>query len=173
MRKVLLIASIVFASVAVKAQVATFPENEQGIVEYKGIHDAKATKEELYKNAKLWVSRTFTSPSEVIKMDDFNTGIIKLTYSTPFIDNYTLRQSLVIEIRDNKYRYTLNDIYIPVEPQFQKNMTAEGVNQRIKEKTDKGKTPMKFLVQYVIVADGSIKSILASLEKSMATADSF
>lgn len=150
-----------------------FPESNNGTVEYKNIIEVQANKEELYKRLKLWIAESFKNPSGVIKMDDPNNGLLKLIFTSPFIDGRILYTSLQIEIKDNKLRYTFNEIYTPVEPAFQNNMTAEGINRRIKEKTDKGKKPMKFLIDYVTSADKIIKNMIQSLTDAVTNKNDF
>ncbi len=172
MKRVFLI--ILSMTVILKLQAQQlFPENNNGFVEYKNIIEAQANKDELYKRVKLWIAKSFSNPLGVTKMDDPNNGILKLIFTTPFIEGRTLYSSLQIEIKDNKLRYVFNEIYTPVEPAFQKNMTAEGINRRIREKTDKGHKPMKFLVDYVISADKIIKSMISSLTESAINKNDF
>jgi hypothetical protein len=150
-----------------------FPSDSNGTVEYKAIIETSGAKDDLYKKAKLWIAKSFSNPSDVIKMDDISSGLIKLTYSAPFIEGYNLVASMLIEIKDNKIRCTVNDIYLPVEPHLQNNMTAEGINRRIKEKTDKGAKPLKFLTDAVIMGNIQITSLVTSLKQSFAKTDDF
>lgn len=172
MKKIFLIIFTMTVILKLQAQ-QLFPENSNGIVEYKNILEAKENKEELYKRVKLWIAESFKNPSGVIKMDDPNNGILKLIFTSPFIDGRILYTSLQIEIKDNKLRYTFNEIYTPVEPAFQNNMTAEGINRRIREKTDKGKKPMKFLIDYVTSGDKIIKNMIQSLTDAVTNKNDF
>jgi len=173
MKKLLLIVLILSGIRAVKAQVTLFPENGAGVVEYQNVVELNGTKDRLYNSAKQWIAKTFANPADVLKMDDFETGIIKLTYNSQFIEGYSITQSMEIEIKDNKYRYTVNNIYLPVPANIQDNMTAEGINRRIREKTDKGKKPLKFLTDCVVSGDIIVKTMIASLNNGMKTSDTF
>jgi hypothetical protein len=173
MKRFFLITVYLVVSVSISNAQDLFPTDSNGIVEYKAVIESPGTKEDIYRKMKVWVSKTFNNPSDVLKMDDPDAGIIKLKYSIPFIDNNTLFTSLLLEIKENKIRYLFTNIYMPVEPQFQKNTTAEGINTRIKEATDKGKKPMKFLTSYVTVADAQVKTMIMSIQKALNNPDEF
>ncbi len=85
------------------------------------IVQTQLTKSEMWINAKEWISSSFKDYKHTVDMEDKESGTIILKFafygssSWDFID-YTIKASLKIDVRDNKYRYTFSDVTYSLEP---------------------------------------------------------
>lgn len=85
----------------------------QKTVEYVFVHEINLTKNDLYKNAKNWLSNTYKNYKDVVDRDDKEDGVIsgKGYYSyyeslgTGFIYNFK------IECKESKWRFTVNNLF--------------------------------------------------------------
>jgi hypothetical protein len=172
MKKILLIAILLFSCISAFSQ---HNENEKTITdtipkvngnyEYMEVVtlDTSYKKEQLYRNAKVFLVDIFKSAKDVIQYDDkeqgkiIGKGILELSdYHIIFtvIDQFTWDVNFTIEIscKDGKYRYRLYDIVI---------------NQRIKN--DTYNTPSVLTVDDAIAntKKGSFKKVSTRLVNSM------
>jgi hypothetical protein len=100
---------------------------------------------ELYNRAKNWIIHNFKAPKNVIQVDDKEQGIILCNGTfhinfggkTPAISN-----TLEIEVKDNKYRYTMTDFhYLDDNGDFDAEnypkmwLSKNGFYKRLSEKT--------------------------------------
>lgn len=99
----------------------TLPVNlETKKVEYTGIIEVNASKENLFWWAKNWISRTFNSPDELIQVRDEEylaiEGLAMIDYiplnqpPSAFVE-IPMHFTLALDFTDNKYRYTFSNIY--------------------------------------------------------------
>lgn len=118
MQKLLLIILISFPSFLVAQNLPINFETKK--VEYTGVKDVNSPKEELFLRAKNWASTTFNSSEDLTKTRDEDYLAIK---GLALIDYTILDQNaseaievpmhftLALDFADNKYRYTITDIY--------------------------------------------------------------
>ncbi len=71
-------------------------------------------KDELYKLSNEWMVKTFKSSKAVIQYQDKEEGIIvgKGFTSVKYLGNADTRFTITIEIKENRMRVTLEDIYV-------------------------------------------------------------
>jgi len=88
-------------------------ENSTGKYTYQEVITVPNTNsQELYSRAKLWLAMTYRSAQDVIQLDDPDNGkiVAKGTFSIVYYMNSAfIRHTLIIEIKDNRYRYTVTD----------------------------------------------------------------
>lgn len=171
MKKPILTLFIIMLAFAAHAQQSDkFPVNENGQVEYKGVVDVKGSKVDLYKRLKLWISKQPANVTYSFKMDDAVSGIVKVVFNEPAVLNHasnirSMYESLIVELKDDKYRYTITDIRAPQPPYA--DLTADEVNRLIDERLSKGKKPYEYLTEYHVFANLWANSIIESLQKGM------
>jgi hypothetical protein len=76
--------------------------------------DAQGSQSELYRLANEWMAKTFVDSKEVIQYQDKNEGVIVgrgVTESKIGLANFDFWDSLTIEVKANKARATIEDIY--------------------------------------------------------------
>jgi len=89
----------------------TFPKPFQ----FTLIDTVACPKDKLYKRAMGWVVKTYNSANEVIQLHDKDDGkivlkaIMKIPVTT--VDFETVNYTMTIEVKDNKYRCTIGDLY--------------------------------------------------------------
>jgi hypothetical protein len=168
-KPILTIIIIMLAFLANAQQSDKFPVNESGQVEYKGVVEVSATKGELYKRCKTWLSKQPSNIDYTIKMDDTLSGIIKIVFKEPALPQHAsfrfIYESLIVELKDSKYRYTVTDIRAPQPPYA--DLTAEDVNKFIDERLSKGKKPYEYLTEYHLFANMGANTIINSLQQGM------
>lgn len=120
--KAILIASLLFLSIAAEAQNAiqlpidsttgkvTFSE----IVQVEGI-----AKDELYLRAKDWFVRYFNSANDVLQIDDAGTGRLVgkgMTRLSMSSSSYSLFYSVTILVKDGRYKCVISDFEVQSDP---------------------------------------------------------
>lgn len=95
--------------------------SETGKIEFQNVItiDGKS-KDELYLASREWFAKTFTSSNAVLQLDDKEAGkligkgfadhYVKLTPNAYTSMKYRMYFTLSVDIKDNKYRYTISDI---------------------------------------------------------------
>jgi hypothetical protein len=139
MNSILKFSSIVFAiamfplcSLGQKTVYSSFPDmpvdENTKLVTYKNVVQMKGTSAELYDRAYRWVNKYYKNPTGVIKKADKQQGILECVSNIPI---YTLAKdgttrvsagyvyyTLTIEARENRYRYTITNLYKKEQAQF-------------------------------------------------------
>lgn len=113
---------------------ATSSENKQEVVE------TGMTKKDMWINLKKWVSSNFNSYEHVVDLEDEEAGVISVKWknrvglnSSKYI-KMLVSSTLNVDVKDNKYRYTLADAQIVIEPnvghtsEMSINELAEGIS---------------------------------------------
>lgn len=84
--------------------------------EFTIIDSSKENKDDLYVKAKSWFAKTFVSANSVIQLDDKEAGKIigkgALVYddgSDYYKVHHTIRYTLTVNVKNNKYRFVLSD----------------------------------------------------------------
>jgi hypothetical protein len=127
MKKVFLITILIFISVASIAQSNHNYEyhqlmlpKENGRIIYKEVVDApNRTQDQLYTSARLWFLDSFKSSKDVIQYEERESGIIAGNGNTSLyistmvgaVEN-KLFFSVRIEVKDEKFRYQISDLFI-------------------------------------------------------------
>jgi hypothetical protein len=99
-----------------------FPFNEFGRVEYRDVVELDSmSKEQLFTNAKQWITRTYGDYKKVLQNEDKENGVINIKAKidggfseTQFMslllyNGWQVEYILTIECKDNRYRYTFSD----------------------------------------------------------------
>jgi hypothetical protein len=98
------------------------------LVTYKNVVQMKGTPAELYERAYQWANKYYRNPVVAIKKADRQQGVVECVSNIPI---YTLAKdgvtkvaagqvyyTLSIEAKENRYRYTITDIYKKEQAQF-------------------------------------------------------
>ena len=93
------------------------PLNQNGIIELTSVFDSlNKSKNELYVLLKSFVATTYTSENEGIQFDDKEAGMIiakgNFKYKDAISIEYTQSYILKFEIKENKFRLTVTDIFL-------------------------------------------------------------
>lgn len=125
MKKIILM-SILFATlflqnINLKAQLPVDPDTKK--IKYQEIISQEGSKDTLYNRAISWINKFFENPQGITKVRDPENGKIIGTYRMRMIDtladgsksisNIIVVCTFTIEAKDGRYRYTLDDFYIP------------------------------------------------------------
>lgn len=96
--------------------ITKFPTNEIGECEFKEIKETTLSKESLFTNARNWLSNNFNDYKDNIQIDDkeegklvFNANHLISVKSTSVLWQNKLFYKIIIDVKDNKYRITIND----------------------------------------------------------------
>ena len=93
-----------------------FPTNEFGACEFKIIKETILVKDQLFENARNWLSNTYNNYKDNIQIDDKETGKFVFNASKTFTvtndlmeHQNTINYRIIIDIKDYKYRITINN----------------------------------------------------------------
>lgn len=110
-------------------------ENKQEIIE------TGMTKKDMWINLKKWVSSNFNSYEHVVDLEDEEAGVISVKWknrvglnSSKYI-KILISSTIKIDIKDNKYRYTLSDEQVVIEPNIghASDMSYSELNESISD----------------------------------------
>lgn len=165
MKKLFLISAIIFASIALNAQVSVDPDTK--LITYQEVVKMDGTKDSLYVRAIAWINSYFKNPQGVTTKRDPENGEILCAYrfwmkdadkNGNYINSTTMVEfKLKIELKEGRYRYTFD--------QFRKKAASMFPLERWLDKTDPQYTPK--CDEYLLQVDNNIKEIIASLKKGM------
>ena len=124
MKKIILFFLFVVIIVSnIKSQNYDLPIDSTGNVVYQGVVHCNLSKNKLYANAQEWIAKTFGNYKSVIQLEDKQNDKLILKGTTAVkhfveanIGGMTISNSeqigftLTIECRNNKYRYTMDNI---------------------------------------------------------------
>ena len=143
MKKVLFILSLLLLTSFISA---TSFENKQEVVE------TEMTKKEMWINLKKWISSNFNSYEHVVDLEDEEAGIISVKWknrvglnSSKYI-KVLASSTIKVDVKDNKYRYTLSDAQIVIEPNI--GRTSEMSYNELKESINDLEFVEQFCTQY-------------------------
>lgn len=91
------------------------PTNDKNVIEFSLIIDSlQKSKNDLYLQMKSWVTEKYVSANDVIQLDDKEAGLIIVKGVLQYEDWITYRQphTLKIQLKDNKCRIILTNIYL-------------------------------------------------------------
>jgi hypothetical protein len=142
--------------------------------------DSLESKMELYSKAREWFAKTYKSSSDVIQMDDRESGklvgkalmqvyhkALGSTFPSGYI-NYTIS----IYIKDGRYKYEITNFYHTGQYVSGGNRIPDyGVCEKMINTTDKtmGMSYQKTYNYYLYQMDNNIRDLIADLKKAMAT----
>lgn len=113
MKKVLFILSMLLLSTFMTA--ASFNDKQEVIV-------TEMTKKDMWINLKKWVASNFNSYEHVVDLEDEDAGVISVKWknrvglnSSKYI-KILMSSTINVDVKDNKYRYTLSDTQVVIEP---------------------------------------------------------
>ncbi|MDR2406603.1 MAG: DUF4468 domain-containing protein [Bacteroidales bacterium] len=137
MNKTSRILGIVFVMISLcsfgqKTVYSSFPDmpidENTKLVTYKNVVQMKGTSAELYDRAYQWANKHYKNPVAVIQKGNKQQGILECVSNIPI---YTLAKdgvtrvaagyvyyTLTIEARENRYRYTITNLYKKEQAQF-------------------------------------------------------
>lgn len=139
------------------------PIDEQGKVTYQSVVQVDSTKkDELFKRARKWFTKTYNSSKDVLQINDPATGELSgkgyifiqqtamgVAHQTP------LKHSITVEVKDARYRITVTD-FIVEEPRLSP-FPIEATPY----------TSRKFIDKFYQKTDDTITTLLSSLERAM------
>lgn len=155
-------------------QIDSIPKNVGGKYEYSGViqvDSANATK--LYSNAKLFIIDEFKSGKDVTQLNDDNTKtvagsgtdkIVLKGYVGSAIDKY-LKFKILIQCKDNKYKYTINNFEIS----FYSSMVNQTLDLESESKFKNHYLTKKQVIELYQKVNSDMKSIIEDLKKHMAS----
>lgn len=92
------------------------PSSDSRNYGFTTVDSSKENKDELYLKAKSWLAKTFVSANSVIQLDDKEAGKIigkgAMLYddgSDYYKVHHTVRYTLTVNVKNNKYRLVLSD----------------------------------------------------------------
>lgn len=139
-------------------------------VVYKAVVPAEATKDQLYTRSRTWFAKTFQDADKVLTLEDKEAGqLIGKGFSPVAFRGETFRIwfSLVVECKDNKYRYTFENLELQTASNRQ---SLEVFYNRMLDK----KGQIKPVAQPMIVAiQDRIKDLQASLKQALQAKSDF
>lgn len=144
------------------------PVNESNQIVYQVTGKVDSTDEKtLYKRAKTWIVKTYTTPKDVIQVSDIETGqlvvkgffLAKMSYSI-ITTNVHVSHKILIEIKPNRYRITISDFYID-EP-----------NQQAPIDNIMGASKKLYTTLFGSV-DDRVNVLIGSFQRAVSTVDDF
>jgi hypothetical protein len=95
-------------------------DSETGKIKFQAVIDELGTKEELFNRCIYFLNDFYKDPVRVTTIRDVNTGIVEGNYRFRIyttekdvkVDAGLINYHFVIEMKENKYRYTITDIYL-------------------------------------------------------------
>jgi hypothetical protein len=87
--------------------------NDDGLVEFQEVVAVEGADEgELYDRARAWFSKAYVSAESVLDLEDREAGRLvgKGVISLPGMGSYIVRHVLTVEVKDERYRYTLDKV---------------------------------------------------------------
>lgn len=119
MKKAILLVLLALMPIMLLAQNYQFPVNENGNEEFKEVVNTGIKKDMMFSNAQEWIAKTFGDYKKVIQFENKEDGKLIIKGFSPInhvrkLDNLSERMSytITIDIKDDKYRYTISDIVI-------------------------------------------------------------
>lgn len=79
------------------------------IYTYEKIVETEMSTDYIYSKAKAWIALNYVSANDVIQLDSNNKLISKGIFTTNYMGSGKFRHTLIIDIKDNKYRITIKN----------------------------------------------------------------
>ena len=142
--------------------------------------DSLESKMVLYSKAREWFAKTYKSSSDVIQMDDKESGklvgkalmqVYHKALGSSFPSGY-INYTISIYVKDGRYRYEITNFYHSGQYVSGGNRIPDyGVCEKMINTTDKtmGMSYQKTYNYYLYQMDNNIKGLIADLKKTMAT----
>ena len=142
--------------------------------------DSLANKQELFSRAKEWFAKAYKSSTNVIQMEDKESGKIigkalMQVYHKAFGSNYPsgyINYTISIYIKDGRYKYEVTDFHHTGQLVSGGNRIPDyGVCEKMINTTDKtmGISHQKTYNYYLFQMDNNIKDLLSDLKSAMTT----
>lgn len=119
--KSILFTMFLLLNINLKAQLSVDPDTKK--IKYQEVISQEGSKDTLYNRAISWINKFFENPQGITKVRDPENGKIVGTYRMRMIDtladgsksisNIIVVCTFTIEAKDGRYRYTLDDFYVP------------------------------------------------------------
>lgn len=142
MNKILFIL-LMFLPFLTKGQSNPFPVDENGEIKTSEVVSSELKQKQLFANAQEWIAKTFGDYKRVLQFEDENNGKIVIKGLSPveysisseilgikITNSENVRFTLTIECKDNKYRYTIDNVSIML------NLSGEERNVSFFERFD-------------------------------------
>jgi hypothetical protein len=139
--------------------------------------DSLANKEELYSKAREWFAKAYKSSTNVIQMEDKESGKIvgkalMQVYHKALGSNYEsgyINYTISIYLKDGRYKYEVTDFYHTGESFSGGRIPDYGACEKMINTTDKtmGISNQKNYNQYLYQMDNHIKDLIADLKSAM------
>ena len=126
-----------------------------------------ATKDELFKRARTWFIKTYNAHKDVLQVNDPSSGVLtgtgrqRTSVKSEGLDwQGSVEHTLTVEVKEGKYRINLTDLKVEGNPLPLYQVPHAAPNQT------------SYTALYTAI-DHHNRSLMASLEKALATADDF
>ena len=144
------------------------PLDDAGNVAYVVVEQADGVKkDELYKRARGWFSKNYNSPKDVLQLTDPQTGEVSGRGVFDFTSKIArvkvggeLDHTIQVELKDGRYRITLSKVILNHEPIERYKMPLIG-------------TTKNNYTQLYTTLDQQLRTLIASLQKALATSNDF
>lgn len=166
MKGLMILLAFLFTFVIVASDTPKLPTNLKGQIQFQEVVQVPDTPApELYSRAQLWMAKTFVSGKDVTQLNDKENGTVLLKGNTMvhFGMGYTrIGFTLLLEIKDGRYRYTLSDFKVLSRGDMPwNNDLSEFLKSDGSPKMGFKKFPQGFMDEF--------NGILASLKVAMST----
>jgi hypothetical protein len=142
--------------------------------------DSLANRQELFSRAREWFARTYKSSTNVIQMEDKESGKIvgkalMQVFHKALGHNYEsgyINYTILIYTKDGKYKYEITDFYHTGQLVSGANSIPDfGICEKMINTTDKsmGVSYQKTYNYYLYQMDNNIKDLIADLKAAMTT----
>ncbi|QKZ15204.1 DUF4468 domain-containing protein [Spirosoma sp. KUDC1026] len=146
---------------------------KSGAVEYSDVVPVPSeSKNQLFDKAKQWIVTYYPSATEALQLADKDGGMLiaKGSLYTPWLFNMTYRSdgylnhAIILEIKDGRYRYTVNDLTVSAS-----HPSARSMGRYVWTIAEFMERPMlkRNSIKYAVKADENIKAMLQNLEQAM------
>jgi hypothetical protein len=158
-----------------KAQVVSFPKNENGNIEYTEVVSVdSASEQQLFSRARLFVANSFTSATDVTKLEDASTFTIITKGNLPryYSNSFNRTQGgyvsfkFTVQCRAGRYKYSVNDLIHRSFPTCNINDAGGELTNDI-PKCGRLNLPMKHWNRVKEQTDQIIKLFIAELKRTM------
>lgn len=183
MKKIILPIIFTIVTQAAFCQKYILPLDESGrYAEYTSTVEVNNSKDDLFKNAQSWIAKSFGDYKAVVNLEDKGAGrlIVKGTSSVSMLLYSTIKYTLTIDCRDNKYRVLIDNILGDGVSRIGviENRMLDGYQDEVgkatkPKKIEAAKAKLARWQASNLSMNLKIEALMASLQKAMVGKDEF
>ncbi len=178
MKKVVLLIALLVTFLSINAQNFYKIEKTDEFGKSEVVEE-QLTKDNLFVNAKSWISSTYKDYKAVVQFEDKEAGKISLkaiseAYDVSNLNGTRFRYTITIECKEGRYRYTINDIVFQSHWKGKWSDAPSTFLPLQYSRIDKGeKEHLEWSLNCAKFFNNTIDSIVTSLKKRMSINDDF